>query len=310
MHHAEITIDEGVYEIKADLKSPVNGDDRGVILAHGGIVNRKSLSRTGFCLAEYLCRELDAHVLTPDLMGETTVHRSDGLSLEDSVNVLRISINHLSDVLGVERIVGFGHSLGSHVLAHAVESSGEVLAASTYGGPAVSGYMGRYMNYMSKLLNVGFLRHLTLSVDEFSNFFDDETREYFYDVMMNRDEYGGAHYVNEYKISYIMDSMDFFNGYIDRFSEWGRPVMVSFGENDSVVRSSRKRYGDTEKKGNVEFRVIQGGCHITPCREEPDEVSKLRPIRDFLERNLASPDDEGSYTESLEVPIPRTLAGE
>jgi hypothetical protein len=125
MHHAEITIDEGVYEIRADLKSPVNGGDLGVILAHGGIVNRKSLSRTGFCLAEYLCRELGAYVLTPDMMGETRVHKSRGLNFEDSVNILGISIDYLSDVLGVERIVGFGHSLGSHVLANAgVQSEG------------------------------------------------------------------------------------------------------------------------------------------------------------------------------------------
>jgi len=310
MHHAEITIEEGAYEIRADLKSPSNGSDRGVILAHGGIVNRKSLSRTGFCLAEYLGRELDAHVLTPDMTGETRVHRSGGLSLEDSVNILGISIDYLSDVLGVERMVGFGHSLGSHVLANVVESRGEVVAASTYGGPTAPGNTGRYMNYMSKLLNVGFLRHLTLSVDEFSKFFDEETREYFYNVMMKRDDYGRAHYDVEYEFGYLMDSMDFFNAYIERFSNWGRPVMVSFGENDSVVRSSRKRYGDRERMGNVEFRIIQGGCHITPCREEPDEVSKLKPIRDFLERHLVSTGEEDSYRVVTEVPNPNIVAGE
>ena len=310
MRHAEITIDEGVYEIRADLKSPVNGGDWGVILAHGGIVNRKSLSRTGFCLAEYLCRELDAYVLTPDLMGETRVHRSGGSSFEDSVNILGISIDYLSDVLGVERIVGFGHSLGSHVLANAVESRQKVVAASTYGGPTAPGNMGRYLKYMSGILKVGFLRNRTVSVDDFSKLFDEETREYFYNVMMKRDEYGGDHYSFEYEFSYLLDSIDFLISYIDRFSSWGRPVLVSFGENDSVVRSSRHRYRDTERMGNIEFRVIPGGCHITPCREEPVEISKLRPIRDFLERNLASPDDDNLYRDYLEIPDPKLVAEE
>ena len=310
MHHAEITIGEGAYEIRADLKSPLNGSDRGVILAHGGIVNRKSLSRTGFCMAEYLCRELDAHVLTPDMTGETRVHKPEEPSLEDWVDILEMSIDHLSDVIGVERIVGFGHSLGSHVLANAVKSRGEVIAASTYGGPNALGNTGRYMNYMSKILKAGFLRHLTVSVDEFSKFFDEETREYFYDVMVKRDEYGGSHYELEYTFGFLMDSMDFFTSYIDRFRTWGRPVLVSFGENDSIVRASRRLYGDTERMGNVEFRVIEGGSHITPCREEPDEVSKLKPIRDFLERNLASIGEGESYREVPVVPNPQIVVGE
>ncbi len=310
MHHAEITIEEGVYEIRADLKSPVNGSDLGVILAHGGIVNRKSLSRTGFCMAEYLCRELDAYVLTPDLMGETRVHKSGGSSFEDSVNVLGICIDYLSDVLGVERIVGFGHSLGSHVLANAVESRRKVVAASTYGGPTAPGNMGRYLKYMSGILKVDFMRHRTVSVNDFSKLFDEETREYFYNVMMKREEYGGNHYNLEYEFSYLLDSIDFLINYVDKFSSWGRPVLVSFGENDSVVRASRHRYGDTESLGNIEFRVIPGGCHITPCREEPVEVSKLRPIRDFLERNLISPDYDSLYREHPEVPKPHIVVGE
>ena len=310
MHHAEITIEEGVYEIRADLKSPVNGSNRGVILAHGGIVNRKSLSRTGFCMAEYLCRELGTYVLTPDMMGETRVHKSGGLSFEDSVDILGISIDYLSDVLGVERIVGFGHSLGSHILANAVESRRKVVAASTYGGPTAPGNMGRYLKYMSGILKVGFLRNMKVSVNDFSKLFDEETREYFFNVMMKRDEYGGSHYNLEYELSYLLDSIDFLINYVDRFSSWGRPVLVSFGENDSVVRASRQRFGDTEKIGNIEFRVIPGGCHITPCREEPVEVSKLRPIRDFLERNLISPDDDSLYREHPEVPNPHIVVGE
>ncbi len=310
MHHAEITIEEGVYEIRADLKSPVNGSGWGVILAHGGIVNRKSLSRTGFCMAEYLCRELGAYVLTPDMMGETRVHKSGGLSFEDSVDILGISIDYLSDVLGVERIVGFGHSLGSHILANAVGSRRKVVAASTYGGPTAPGNMGRYLKYMSGILKVGFLRNMKVSVNDFSKLFDEETREYFFNVMMKRDEYGGSHYNLEYELSYLLDSIDFLINYVDRFSSWGRPVLVSFGENDSVVRASRQRFGDTERIGNIEFRVIPGGCHITPCREEPVEVSKLRPIRDFLERNLASPDDDIMYREYLDVQNPNLVPGE
>ena len=307
MLHAEITLEEGIYEVRADLKSPVKGSDRGVILAHGGIVNRKSLSRTGFCFAEYLCRELDAHVLTPDLSGETRVHRSDGPRLEDSVDILEMGIDHLSQELGVERIVGFGHSLGSHVLANAAESRGEIVAASTYGGPSVPRSTGRYLNYMGKLLNVGFMRHLTISVDDFSKFFEEETREYFYDVMMRRDDYGGSNYTIEYELGYIMGSVDFFSGYIDRFSSWGKPALVSHGDCDSLVRPSMQRYGDGERMGNVEFRVIPGGCHITPCREEPDEVSKLKPIRDFLERHLTSPEEAATLIEAPNIPL---VAGE
>jgi pimeloyl-ACP methyl ester carboxylesterase len=261
-------------------------------------------------MAEYLCRELGAYVLTPDMMGETRVHKSGGLSFEDSVNILGISIDYLSDVLGVERIVGFGHSLGSHVLANAVGSRRKVIAASTYGGPTAPGNMGRYLKYMSGILKVGFLRNMKVSVNDFSKLFDEETHEYFFNVMMKRDEYGGGHYNLEYELSYLLDSIDFLINYIDRFSSWGRPVLVSFGENDSVVRASRQRFGDTERIGNIEFRVIPGGCHITPCREEPVEVSKLRPIRDFLERNLASPDYDIMYREYLDVQNPNLVPGE
>ena len=257
MLHAEITLEEGAYEVRADLKSPLNGSERGVILAHGGIVNRKSLSRTGFCFAEYLCRELDAHVLTPDLAGETRVHKPEEPSLEDSVDVLELCIDHLSEVIGAERIVGFGHSLGSHILANAAGSSGKVVAASTYGGPSLPGNTGRYLNYMRKLLNVGFLRHLTMSVDDFSKFFDEEAREYFYDVMMRRDDYGGSHYAHEYEFGYLIDSMDFFTSYVDLLSSWGRPALITFGENDSIVGASRNRYGNAERMGNVEFHIVE-----------------------------------------------------
>ena len=310
MHHAEITIEEGDYEIRADLKSPGKGSDRGVILAHGGFVNRKSLSRTGFCLAEYLSRELDAHVLTPDMAGETKVRKPRGFGFEDSVNVLGISIAHLSDVLGVERIVGFGHSLGSHILVNAVGSCRSVVAASTYGGPTAPRNMGRYLKYMSWILKGGFLRNRKFSVYDFSKLFDEETREYFYDVMMKRDEYGGNHYSLEFEFSYLLDSIDFLINYLDRFRGWNRPVLVSFGENDSVVKSSRHRYGDADRIGNVEFRVIPEACHITPCREEPFEISKLKPIKDFLERYLTSPDDDCLYGEYPEVPNPRLVTME
>ncbi|TRO46723.1 alpha/beta hydrolase [Candidatus Bathyarchaeota archaeon] len=310
MRHAEITIDEGVYEVKADLKSPEDGGDRGVILAHGGFVNRKSLSRTGFCMAEYLSRELDAYVLTPDMAGETRVHKPGGLSLQDSVNVLGIGIDYLSDVLGVERIACFGHSLGSLILAKALESSRNVVAASTYGGPMASANMGRSLSYLSGVLNVGFLRNRTVSVDDVSKFFDGETRDYFYTVMMMHDEYGGDNYNLEYEFSYLMESIGFLTSYLERLKGWERPVLVSFGENDSVVRSPRKRYRGVERIGNIEFHVIPEGCHITPCREEPLEVSKMKPIRDFLERNLAYADEHGITMEHPEAPIPGTVSGE
>jgi hypothetical protein len=170
--------------------------------------------------------------------------------------------------------------------------------------------MGRYLKNMGGILKVGFLRHRTVSVDEFSKLFDEETREYFNNVMMKRDEYGGDNYNLEYEFSYLLDSIDFLISYIDRFSTWGKPVLASFGENDSVVRASRQRYGDTERRGNVEFRVIPEGCHITPCREEPVEIFKLKPIKDFLERNLASPDVDNVQREAPEAPNPPIVAGE
>ena len=52
MLHREITIDHPKYMIKASLKIPNNPDSKkGIILAHGAIINRQSLIRTTYSLA-------------------------------------------------------------------------------------------------------------------------------------------------------------------------------------------------------------------------------------------------------------------
>ena len=75
--HEEIEIFDKKYQIKANIKIPANKKSkRGIILAHGGIINRQSLIRKKYSFGEYLCDELDAYVIVPDFQGET-IHKDD-----------------------------------------------------------------------------------------------------------------------------------------------------------------------------------------------------------------------------------------
>ena len=58
------------FEIKASLLVPSNPKSTfGVVLSHGGIINRQSLLRMNYCFAQYLCEELEAYVIAPDFFG-------------------------------------------------------------------------------------------------------------------------------------------------------------------------------------------------------------------------------------------------
>jgi len=104
MPHKELFISGHRSNIKADLKIPDNPYNVGIIMSHGGIVNRNSLSRSTLSLAEYFSRRLNAYVLTPDLLGETIYDR-DTIEYSDGVNLLSTCIDYLADEMGVDRIL-------------------------------------------------------------------------------------------------------------------------------------------------------------------------------------------------------------
>ncbi|MHA2394527.1 MAG: hypothetical protein ACXAEX_21565, partial [Promethearchaeota archaeon] len=106
-----IEIFDKKYQIKASVKVPDNQNSKvGIILAHGTIINRQSLVRKKYSFGEYLSDELDAYVIAPDLQGET-IHKH-GTRYSNFNEILNISLKHFVENYNLEKVMGFGHSMG------------------------------------------------------------------------------------------------------------------------------------------------------------------------------------------------------
>ena len=114
MSHSEIIIKDKKNLIHADLKIPKKGNGIGLILLHGGIMNRKSLSRDKNSLAEYCCNKLNAHVITPDIFGDTIVNNHEFSSINDSIDLINTSTNYLYENYNLVRVLPQEHSRREH----------------------------------------------------------------------------------------------------------------------------------------------------------------------------------------------------
>lgn len=283
MHHSEIIIEDKSTVINADVKIPKKDNRIGLILLHGGIMNRKSLSREENCFAEYCSNELNAHVITPDFYGETRVNNQSFSSITDSSEIISANINYLINNFGVEKIYCFGHSMGSTFLINSLDEIRDIDAIVTYGGPTSAEYNGFLLNYVYKFLkNMRKIMGSTFNMENYTWIFDKETRNYYYNVMKVKEEYKTDMDKFEYEVDFLFDVMDIIPIFEKKILEWKNPALVLFGTEDSITRHSMKKYSDGFVNEHFVAGHILDGHHITPCREEPSELYKFKPMMDFL----------------------------
>ena len=283
MSHKEIVIPNYNFDIKANIKVPPDVDtNRGIILSHGSIVNRKSLSRTSYCLAEYLSNELNAYVITPDYMGET-VHKND-VTFDALSKVLDASVNHLCEVYNIDEVMGFGHSMGCYVLANNLKMNPKITSIVNYGGPTTDLLAKRQYNFINYMMK--YLTSFNYNIDTrnlFKYIFDVETSNYLIDVMLKGKEFGYENYNYIIDPFLIREMILQLEAYHDTIKKWGKPAMLLFGTNDSLVRKSLKQMPDGFIDQNITVNHIQNASHVTPCMDTMSNLSKLQPIITFYQ---------------------------
>jgi pimeloyl-ACP methyl ester carboxylesterase len=281
--HREIEIPSDDFDIRANIKVPDDPDTyRGIILSHGCIVNRKSLSRETYCLAEYLCTNLNAYVITPDYMGET-VHKND-VNFENMSKVLNTSINYLTDNYNASEIMGFGHSMGCYVLVNTLKMNEQITSLVNYGGPTTDLLARRQYNFINYMMK--YLTSFNYNIDTrnlFKYIFDVETSNYLLDVMLKDEVFGYENYnyiINPFLIRELVQQLE---TYHETITKWGKPTMFLFGTNDSLVKKSLKQMPDGYNEDNISVKHIQDASHVTPCMDTERNLSKLQPIISFYQ---------------------------
>lgn len=275
MHSRELRIHSPDYEIVADLKIPDDKNSRrGIVLVHGAIINRKSLSREFQCLANYLCKSLNAYVIIPDYQGET-IHRND-VQFKKFAEIIDISVDFLCDEYGVDDVMGFGHSMGSYVLADAVLLNDRISHIATYGSPTDHLLRSREKGFINYLL--GYLDSFDYRVDLrnlLHYVFDKETLRFLNDVMIQVPEFGYEHYDFNLNPEIIQDAVSILSGYTEKLKEWGKPTMMMFGTNDILVKKSRKALPDGNLDENILVKHVKNASHVTPCMNTHMDLRKL-----------------------------------
>ena len=194
MLHKEIDISEPNIQIKASLQIPDNTNSKtGIILAHGGIGNRHSLSRPTLSFSEYLCKELDAYVITPDFLGET-IHKKTS-TFSDYSEIINNTTDYLVKKYDLDMIMGFGHSMGCYVLAKSLQSNNRLTSIVNYGGPIKELEKQGKNSFIKSLVNqlVSFKRGV--NVKNIAKYvFDEETSNYLFNVMMKDNKFGYMYY--------------------------------------------------------------------------------------------------------------------
>jgi hypothetical protein len=285
MYHEEIEISVKDYIIKADIKTPSNKSSRiGVVLAHGGIVNRKSLLRTNYCFGEHLCKELGAYIIAPDFIGET-VHKKS-ISFNNYSEIFNISTRYLVEKYNLTEVMGFGHSMGSYILANALSMNPYIGSIVNYGGPIKDLQNARRKNFVQYLLQYISKYNYPINLKNLVNhIFDKETSRYLTEVMFKDEKYGHQNYDFNGNFSQIEGVINAIEQYIDKLKHWGKPVLLLFGSNDTLTEKTRNYYPDGYKEENITIKHIYGVSHVTPCMESKLNLIKLSPALTFYMKN-------------------------
>jgi hypothetical protein len=279
----EYSIEDKDYRITLDVGIPIKDSKIGIVLLHGAYVNRKSLSRNCNSLAEYIVQELKAITITPDFFGESKVKSKKYSTFENMKNIVSNTISHLKDEYNTEKVVCFGYSMGGILLGDIVQDVESIDAIATYGGLTnidctalrlkilfriLDRFRGPYLN------NINFGKILWV--------FDRETRDYFNNVIVGNPDYNCHFLKYDYEFGYVNDLIELASNYTNNIVEWGKPALFMFGSKDRITNFSRKHLSDFCTIKNVKVRHIENGHHITPCRLESGELSKLTPFIEFV----------------------------
>jgi pimeloyl-ACP methyl ester carboxylesterase len=286
VQYQEIDIFNSKYKIKANLIIPSNEDSkRGIILAHGGIVNRQSLIRNGYSLGDYLCKELDTYVISPDFLGDT-IHYNDQ-SYENFSEILNITSDYLVETYGLNSLMGFGHSLGSFILSKSLETNNYLSSIVTYGGPIRELYGTRQTSFISYLINYLTSYDYSINIKNMiGRIFDEETCRYLENVMLKDDEYCSNNYVFDFNSNLFKYFKEIVDNYLDSINIWNKPALLLFGTNDGITKRTLTFYKNKQLDPNIQMMEIPNASHITPCMASRYQLSKLRPIVDFYESVL------------------------
>ncbi len=244
MLHREIEIDNDQYLIKASLKIPKNkGTKKGIIMAHGAIINRQSLIRTTYSLAEYLCNSLDAYVIVPDFQGET-IHQNP-VHLEDFSQIFNITTKHLAETYDLDTLMGFGHSMGCYVISEALQDNPYLDILVNYAGPISELIGGRRRGFIDYLVN--YLASFDYGINTrnlLKYLFDHETTRYLEDVMLKQAEYKAHDYDYNIQPGMFTHLSKTITHYLSNIKTWGKPTLLLFGTEDKITQKTISRYQD------------------------------------------------------------------
>jgi hypothetical protein len=282
--HKEIDIVDKKYEIKASLKIPENKKSTsGVILAHGGIINRQSLIRKKFSFGEYLCKELGAYVICADFLGDT-VH-IDGVDYCNFKEIVNITSKYLVESYDLEVMMGFGHSLGSYVLAESSLKNPYLDSIVNYGGPIIEIIGSRQKSFLDYMVNFFSNYKYKVNVRNLLQYiFDSETYRYLEDVMLKDEDYHYHTYVFDLESQIMSYFKNVVNEYFDLLKKWNKPTLLLFGTEDGVTKRTLNYYKDKPVLDNIIFRQVVGASHITPCMESKHQLSKLKQVVTFFQQ--------------------------
>lgn len=247
---------------------------RGIVLVHGAIINRKSLSRDSMSLARYLCEKLNAYIITPDYLGETTYKIPKRFSRFSEV--VDLSVKYLCDHFGVEDVMGFGHSMGSYVVSNAALLNENISHIVTYGGPTEYAIKNRQKGFLNYLIKYLYSFDYKVDLRNMLHYvFDKETIRYLKDVMMVDPEYHGEHYDFFLDPEVIQDAVGILTSHLETLRVWGKPTMLLYGVNDTLVSNAMKAMPDGHRIDNMIVKHIKRASHVTPCMDSLMNIKKL-----------------------------------
>jgi hypothetical protein len=282
--HREIEIPDNDYQIKASLKIPDNENSKtGIILVHGVIVNRHSLSRKTYSLGEYLCKELEAYVITPDLLGETIYKKQP--NFKDSSKIINITIDYLSEEYDLDALMGFAHSQGCYYIVQSIQSNNRLKSIVNFGAPTKEAEKISKTTLMISLMKyISFIKS-SINMKKFTNYiYDEETCNYLYNVMMKNERFGHINYDFNLDLKIYKDYSNIFDEYINLIKKWGKPTLLLFGTRDTLVDNTRNYYYDGYQEDNITVKHLPECSHITPCMESVHQLSKLSPVIQFFKK--------------------------
>ncbi len=266
------------YSVKADLWVPEDTESRrAVCLVHGMIIHRKSLSRDSMSLAGYLCDKLNAYVIVPDYLGETEYRFPKRFSR--FAEVVDLSIRYLCADYGVDDVMGFGHSMGSYVVSDAALLNDHISHLVTYGGPTDHVIKNRQKGFINYLIKYLYSFDYKVDLRNMLHYvFDKETMRYLNNVMTVDPEYRGDLFDYYLDPEIIQDAVGILTEYLAKLKAWGKPVMLMFGNYDSVVEKSLKAMPDGTRIDNIIVKHIKSASHVTPCMDSLMNMKKMDPM--------------------------------